>query len=181
MTRKYTQIDGSIAYELTGLSVDIVKLVCEKMNLTTFVLAPQQDFNLETVVKHFGEFEDGLSDVLTGTIPLLPVVVTSSFDATIPYLYEKSKLFVPCPKAIPGTEKILTTFSLSVWLAIGLVLLLTANVFWCASNGPYRSVYNETHTYQSLTYSFQNAWDVLLAVSVPQQPTNSSLRVFFFV
>jgi len=181
MTRKYPQIDGSTANEVTGLSVEILILVCEKMNLTTVVLAPQQDFNWETVVKHFGEFEDGLSDVLTGTIPLMPVVVTSSFDATIPYLYEKVKMFAPCPKAIPGTEKILTTFSLSVWLTIGLVLLLTATVFWCAGNGPYRSVYNETHTYQSLSYCFQDAWAVLVAVSVPQQPTTSSLRVFFFV
>jgi len=180
MTRKYPQIDGSTANEVTGLSVEILILVCEKMNLTTVVLAPQQDFNWETVVKHFGEFEDGLSDVLTGTIPLMPVVVTSSFDATIPYLYEKVKMFAPCPKAIPGTEKILTTFSLSVWLTIGLVLLLTATVFWCAGNGPYRSVYNETHTYQSLSYCFQDAWAVLVAVSVPQQPTTSSLRVFFF-
>jgi len=90
-------------------------------------------------------------------------------------------MFVACPKAIPGTEKLLTTFSLSVWLSTGLVLLLTTALFWCAGNGPYRSVYNETHTFQSQSYCFQNAWAVLVGVSVPQQPTNSCLRVFFFV
>ena len=90
-------------------------------------------------------------------------------------------MFVACPKAIPGTEKILTIFSLSVWLTIGLVLLLTTAVFWCAGNGPYRSVYNETHTFQSQSYCFQNAWAVFVGVSVPQQPTNSSLRFFFFL
>jgi len=48
---------------------------------------------------------------------------------------------------------VLTTFSLSVWLTIGLVLLLTTAVFWCAGNGPYRAVYNETQTHQSLSVS----------------------------
>jgi len=90
-------------------------------------------------------------------------------------------MLFPWPKDIPGTEKILTTFSPSVGLAIGFVLVLTATVLWCAGNGPYRSVSNETHTYQSLSYTFQNAWAVFVAVSVPQQPTTSSLKVFFFL
>ena len=112
---------------------------------------------------------------------MIPIVMRSSLDATLPYAHFKMKILVPCPKAIPGTEKVLTTFSLSVWLTTGLVLLLTTAVFWCVDNGPYRSVCNETHTYQSLSNCFQNAWAVLVAVSVPQQPTASSLRVFFFL
>jgi hypothetical protein len=75
----------------------------------------------------------------------------------------------------------MTTFSLSVWLTMGLVLLPTTAVFWCAGNVPYRYVCNETHTHQSLSHCFNNAWDVFMAVSVPQQPTTSTLRVFFFL
>ena len=112
---------------------------------------------------------------------MFAIVVTSSFDATITCEHVSAKMFVPCPKAVPGTEKLLTTFSLSVWLTIGLVLLLTTAVFWCVGNGPYRSVCNETHTYQSLSHCFHNAWAVFVGVSVPQQPTTSSLRVFFFM
>jgi hypothetical protein len=78
-------------------------------------------------------------------------------------------------------EKLLTTFSLPVWFTIGLVLLLTTAVFWCAGNGPYRSVCNETHTYQSLSNCFHKVWAVFVAVSVPQQPTTSGLRVLFFL
>jgi len=125
--------------------------------------------------------EEGISDVLTGFIPLIPIVLKSSFEATIPYEHMSTKMFLPCPKAIPGTEKILTNFSLSVWLTIGLVILLTTAVFWCAGNGHYLSVCNATHTYQSLSSCFQNTWAVFLAVSVPQQPTTSSLRDFFFL
>jgi hypothetical protein len=118
------------------------------MNWTAVFLPPSLSLEIGSFVKEIAELEDDISDVLTGTIPLMPVFVTSSFDATIPYTHVNLKMLVPCPKAIPGTEKILATFSLSVWLTIGLVLLLTTAVFWCASNVPYRSVCNKTHTYR---------------------------------
>jgi hypothetical protein len=91
------------------------------------------------------------------------------------------KMLVPCPKAIPGPDKVLTTFSLSVWLTIGLVLLLTTALFWCAGNGPKRSVCNETNNFKSLSHCFYNVWAVYIGVSVPQQPTNPSLRVLFIL
>ena len=181
MTENYTQKDGRTAYKITGLTVEILKLICEKINLTAVFLPPSLNLELESSLKPAIELEDGLSDVLTGTVPLLPLTVISSFDATIPYIHLNVEMLVPCPKVIPGTEKVLTTFSLSVWLTIGLVLLLTTAVFWCAGNGPYRSVCNKTHTYQSLSNSFHNVWAVFVGVSVPQQLTNSCLRLFFFL
>jgi len=132
------------------------------------------------VVKNVPQLVDSLSEVLTAIIHLIPLVVTSSFHARLLYTYAIWKMLFPCPKAIPGTEKVLKNFSLSVWITIDLVLLLTTAVFWCAGNGPYRSVYNETHTYQSLYYSFQNAWAVFVGVSVPQQTKNFGLRISSF-
>jgi hypothetical protein len=38
-----------------------------------------------------------------------------------------------------------------------------------------------THTCQSLSKCSQNAWAVFEGVSLPQQPTTSNLRVFFFL
>ena len=181
MTENYTQNDGSTVYKLTGLSVDIVKLVCEKINLTALYLAPSLNLELNSIVKEIAELEDGLSDVVTGTVPLAPVVVTSSFDATITYMHVEMKIFVPCPKAIPGTEKVLTTFTLSVWLTTGLVLLLTTAVFWCAGNVPCRFMCNDPYVYQSFSQCFQNTWAVFVGVSIPQQPTTSSIRAFFLL
>jgi ABC-type amino acid transport substrate-binding protein len=181
MTENYTQNDGSTAYRVTGLSVEILQLVCEKMNLTTVFLAPSLILDLNSFGKEKADLDDGISDVLTGIVPLSPSFVTAYYDATIPYTHVQLKILVPCPKAIPGTQKLITTFSMSVWLTMGLVLLLTTAVFRCAGNVPYRTVCNETHTYQSLSQCFYNAWAVLMAVSVPQQPTNSTLRVFFFL
>jgi len=181
MTENFTQNDGSTAYKVTGLSVEIVKYVCEWLNLTYVFLPPSVNIEFDSYTKTLTDLEEGLSEVSTGMIPLNPIVLMSYYDATIPYIPGIVKTIVPCPKAIPGTEKLLTTFTLSVWLTIGLVLLLTTAVFWCAGNGPHGSVCNETHTYKSLSSCFHNAWAVLVSVSVPQQPTTSSLRVFFFL
>jgi len=181
MTENYTQNNSSTAYKMTGLSVEIFKFVCENLNLTYVFLPPSLNIEYESYTKTFTELDESLSDVVLGMFPLSPLLVSSSFESTIPYFPGSFKVIVPCPKAIPGTEKLLTTFSLSVWLTIGLVLLVTAAVFWCAGNGPYRSVRNETHTYQSLSNCFQNAWAVFLSVSVPQQPTTSRFRIFFFL
>ena len=181
MIENYTHNDGSTAYKLTGLAVDILKFVCEKMNLTTILLPPSLNSEFHLYLKETWDLFGDLSDVLTGTIPLLPFTVTSLFEASIPYTHVNLKMLVPCPKAILGTEKVLTTFSLTVWLAIGLVLLLTTAVFWCSGNVLYRSVCNETHTYQSLSNCFHNVWAVFVGVSVPQQPRSSILRVVFFL
>jgi len=181
MTENFTQNDGSTAYKLTGLSVEIIKYVCEKMNLTYVFLPPSISIEIDSYAKTLTELDERLSEVVTGTVPLSPIVLMSYFEATIPYIPVLFKTIVPCPKAIPGTENLLTTFTLSVWLTIGLVLLLTTAVFWCAGNGPYRVVRNETHTFRSLTSCFQNTWAILVAVSIPQQPTTSNLRIFFFL
>jgi len=161
---------------------EIVQLVCEKMNLTTIFRAPSTDFSFDSYIKEFGDLFEGTSDVLTGLIPLIAyVAMLPSIDVTIPYEHVGIKMFVPCPKAIPGPEKLLTTFSPSVWLTIGLVLLLTAAGFRCASNDNYGCVLYYTHTCQSLSICFNNAWVTLVAVSVTQQPTTDSLRGFFLL
>jgi cytochrome b561 len=143
MTENNTHNNGCTLYKLTGLSVEIFQLVVKKMNLTACFHSPMLKLERDTGIQMAAELDEGLFYVLIGAIPLIPHVVTSSFEATIPYVHIDLKMVVPCPKPIHATEKILTLFSLSVWLVIALVLLLTTVVFWCAVNGPYRSVGTE--------------------------------------
>jgi len=110
----------------------------------------------------------------------MPLVVRSSFDTTKRYTHETAKMIVPCPKAIPGKQKPMTTFSLSVWLTMGLVLLLTTPVFWCAGNVQYRSMCNVTHISVTVPL-FPQCLAVFIGVAFPQQPTTSTLIVFFFL
>ena len=76
----------------------------------------------------------------------------------------KHRCFFLAPQTIPGTQKVLTTFSLPVWLTMGLLQLLTTAVFWCVGRDPYRSVFRETHTYRSLSHCFYNTWAVHMGV-----------------
>jgi len=132
---------------------------------------------------------------------LIPLVVTISFHARLSYIYIHTYIYVyiciyiyiyailrilfPCPIAIPVTDKILTTFSLSVWLTFGIVLQLTTAVFWCARKGPYRSVCNETHTYQSLSHCFHDDGAVFVVFSTAAEQLwpqifLPSVRLFLF-
>jgi len=83
ITENSTQNGVSTDYKSTHLAVEIVKFVCQKMNLTTIFPPPSVEGTIENYAKEFGALEDGISDVLTGCIPLLQIVVTSSFDATV--------------------------------------------------------------------------------------------------
>jgi hypothetical protein len=178
LTDNYTRNDGSIAHKLTGLSLEIFHLVCENMNLTMTFFPPSLSIEEDSYFRVMADLQVGISDVLTGSVPLIPLFLASSYDPTITYTYVDLRMLIPCPKPIPGMEKIMPTFSLSVWLTKGLVFLLTAVVFWFVTNGPYQPMFKELHSYKSVTYE---AWAVYMGVSVTQLPTTSKLRVFFFI
>jgi hypothetical protein len=91
ITENYTHNDGSSVYKPTGLSVEILKLICEKISLTTMFLPPSLNMEIDSIVKEVSQLEECLSGVLTGVVPFMPVLVTSSFDATVPYTHLKLK------------------------------------------------------------------------------------------
>jgi len=55
MTENYTQNNDSTVYKLTGLSVEILKLACEKMNLAALFLAPSLNLELDSAIKQMAE------------------------------------------------------------------------------------------------------------------------------
>ena len=59
MTENYAQNDGSTAKKVrvTGLSVEVLKLVCEKKNLTTVSFAPSLNMEFDSFVKAIAELE----------------------------------------------------------------------------------------------------------------------------
>jgi len=66
MTENCTQNDGNDAYTLTGLSVEIVTFVFEKMNLTAVFLPPSLSTEFDSYVQKLTELDEGLSDLLNG-------------------------------------------------------------------------------------------------------------------
>ncbi|XP_021941935.1 uncharacterized protein LOC110840925 [Zootermopsis nevadensis] len=100
LTDNYTRNDGSVEYKLTGLSVEILRVVCKKMNLTTIFLSPSIGMKEGPYMKEASDLQDDISDVLTGVVPLLSHTMSSFFDPTIPYTHSEVKMLVPCPKQI---------------------------------------------------------------------------------
>jgi hypothetical protein len=67
MTETYTQNCDRISYELTGLFVEIVQFICEKINLNTVFLAPSLNVEMDWFPKEITELDEGLSEVLIAT------------------------------------------------------------------------------------------------------------------
>jgi len=84
ITENSTENDYRKARKAKHIAVKIVQLVCDKMNLTTIFLAPSLDFSPESYIKEFDDLIEGSSDFLAGFIPLISIVVTSSFEAKFP-------------------------------------------------------------------------------------------------
>ena len=59
------------------------------MNLTAVFLALSLNMELVSFVEVTAELEEGISDVLT-----IPLVVTSSYDATVHYIQVKIKILL---------------------------------------------------------------------------------------
>jgi len=182
MTENCTRYDGSVSYQLTGLFVENLKIATWEKEPDSSFHSPFLNIEIDFTLKFIFELDEGLSDLLTAIVPLTPI------NHCVVFIWRHNTLYtfecqVACSlsKSYSWKKRIFWQLSrcLSVWLTKGLVLLLTTAVCWCADIVPYRSVCNETHIYHSLSNCFHNAWAVFVGVSVPQQPTNSSRRVFF--
>jgi hypothetical protein len=175
-----THSDGSIEYNLQGLAVHYFLLLAEKINTTVVFLSPSYGFTEQNALIEGGALASGMSDILIGAVLLLPVFLSSTFLPTVPYRYVTMKLYVPCPKPVAGTERVITTYEVSVWLTMATVFILMNVVWWCIANWRYRSL-KEPATFQTLSHCFYTAWAVTVGVSVPKMPNTWNLRCLFLL
>ncbi|PSN33849.1 Ionotropic receptor 737 [Blattella germanica] len=98
------------------------------------------------------------------------------FDFTIPYVFLRSFLYVPCAKPNPTSGNVLTVFSSSVWLTSMAVLILSAMVFWY-----FQKLCSDSESYGTYSGCLLNAWAVFLSGSVIALPMRTGLRIFFFL
>jgi hypothetical protein len=180
LTGNTTHSDGSVVYNLHGLAVHYFLLLADKMNTTVVFLSPSDSFTEENGLTEGGALASGMSDILIGAVLLLPVFLSSTFLPTIPYRYVTMKLYVPCPKPVAGTERVITTYEVSVWLTMATVFIVMNVVWWCIANWRCRSV-KELATFQTLSHCFCIAWAVAVGVSAPKMPNTWNLRCLFLL
>jgi hypothetical protein len=179
LVKNHTQKNGNTVYEVRGLSVEYFLLSIKKMNMTVVFLPPSLEISLEAVWRIMGNLVRGTSDVIVGSVPMLPIIITEASEPSVPYIYDKIKWFVPCPKSVSRVEKIITMYNASVWLTMTIVFILTSIVVWCSANFPDRLATKECNPLQTITNCMYSAWGIFIGVSVTEMSKTWRFRVFF--
>jgi hypothetical protein len=175
----HTQRDGSIVFDLGGVMVDIFLKSMTKMNLSVVFLAPNVYLSVDSFMKALSEQKGGLSDILIGFVPMLPIVTQPGFVFTTPFVGTQFALFLPCPSRIYRMGKLFSIFTLSVWLTLALAFMLTSATFWYLENKPYLAESRKLTTVTAASLPIYNAWAILMAVSVPRIPNAWTHRILF--
>ena len=175
-----TDSDGNVVYKLGGLAVQNLLLAVGKMNVTAVFMKPSLKVALEEATYELSNFMLMKSEILIGTMPLLPLYLSPSFQPTIPYEYDALKWFVPCPQPVARMEKVMHTYQLPVWLTMATVFLLTSILWWGLANWRHSSL-KDSWTFQTVSYCFYDAWAVLLGVSATNTPSTWNFRFIFLL
>jgi len=172
--------DGNLVYKLGGLAVQNLLLAADKMNFTVVFLKPSLRIAMLEGTYEAGNLAGGRSDIVIGTMPLLPVDVSPWFLPTIPYEYTAVKWFVPCLHLVARMEKVMHTYTLPVWLTMATVLILTTTLCWGLPNWRH-SFIKHSWTFQTLSYCLYDAWAVFMGASARNTPNTWKFRILFVI
>ncbi|KAJ4431198.1 hypothetical protein ANN_19795 [Periplaneta americana] len=181
LKKNSTQIYGDASLKVEGMSVEQLLLPIEKMNLTPIFLHPILNLTMDGYLKIIAELTNGISDIVTGTIALIPALISSDYEPTIPFEFSSVSWFLPCPDASRRMEKVITTYSISVWLTMAMIYILTGCLFSCLATYNTPHISKDSNNYRNINLSLYNAWAVLLGVSVPEMPKTWKLRLIFLL
>jgi hypothetical protein len=160
-----------------GLEVECCKFITTALNMTPFFL-PVTTFGLQSRVDAMNDLEDGTADVAFGSFPLHELIYPL-VDSTVPYMDDYMSWYVPCGTPVPRMEKITKIFTVSVWLMLGIVFVLSVIVTWLAAKRAQDCVLNESSSYMTICDSIQNLWAVTLGLAARELPRTAKLRLYF--
>jgi hypothetical protein len=181
ITHNHTQEGGNIVYNVRGLLVENFLVSMAKMNISVAFLAPEVEISIASFMKALGDQVEGLSDILIGFVPILPMAILPGFVHTIPVTGSLFSFFLPCPSRVHKMSKLFSIFTLPVWLSLALAFVLTSATFWCLENKSHVSNSRKPCTATSFSLPIYNAWAILMAVSVPKMPNTWTHRILFLV
>ncbi|KAJ9595635.1 hypothetical protein L9F63_013187 [Diploptera punctata] len=133
IVNNYTDANGNEVYEDNGLSSELLKLFAQVYNITLLFRKSPNKFGIVQTANVFLDAVVGNTDFVVGAVVLLPVV-TRYVDCSIPLTYESLKILAPCPTQLERVHKMVTIFTPTAWLSIGLVLVFVCCTLWFASS-----------------------------------------------
>ncbi|PNF25900.1 hypothetical protein B7P43_G10647 [Cryptotermes secundus] len=155
----------------------MVRDFCKALNVTMEYVTdfPDNMSLYERVVASMQDLLLGKSDLSYGAIPLVEELATYA-DPSFPYYVLKYSWFVPCPKPFSRLQRISHIFSISVWVAIIIVLFVVAVTCWLLAKQT-----NDSHSYTTFSNALYNTWAVTVGVSVTEMPRSSRLKLTLLV
>ena len=180
LTGNSIESDGNVVYNLDGLAVQNLLLAVDKMNLTVVFLKTFLSQAFEDALHVTANLANRKSDIVIGTMTLLPIYQSSWFQPTTPYEYTALKWFVPCPQPVARMEKVIHTYQLPVWLTMATVFILTSILWWGLTNWRHSSL-KDSRTFQTLSLCFYDAWAVSMGVSATNTPNTWKFRFNFLL
>ena len=167
-------------YKLGGLAAENLFLCVSKMYVGVVFRKPSVRLAMEEASYEAGNLPATMSDIVTATLPFLPLLLSPWFQPTIPYENTATKWFVPCPLTFERMEYFVNTFKRPVWLTMTTVLFLTAILWWGLANWRHSSL-KGSRIFQILSCCFYNARAVVMGLSVTNTPNFWKLRFLFLV
>jgi hypothetical protein len=172
-----TDSNGRFVTDISGMEMDLLKLVLKQMNMTFIHVPTPEGF----------EIEKGLSDNLTrsmvakesylalgeiGTHNLMGTFL----DFTNSHYMLRVRWYVPCSDKYQRWSSIFRMLSVELWVVLIVSIVITAIA--TTHVGRY-SCTSEWQRYKTLTSSLTTVWSVILGVSVSTMPRAPSVRSLF--
>ncbi|PSN47366.1 Ionotropic receptor 664 [Blattella germanica] len=171
--------DNETQYLISGQEIDLLMIVCNKLNLTvTFQKPiPSNEGIDKKVVATMLELMNGISDIAIGSIPLQsPFRVQFEHCGAVGYYLEK--WFVPCPEQIPRIQRIAGIFQWTTSLLLCFVFALFVMSMWTAA---VLTKETESTAFANIGCCFINIWLLYLGGSVKDVPKAFVLRMLFII
>ncbi|KAJ9590195.1 hypothetical protein L9F63_016684 [Diploptera punctata] len=157
--------NSSASWELEWF---LLRTVFESLNITH--LEETQDNKLDIVLtRSFGFIN--MSDIEDSN----HMTTLSNYKTSFPHLFSRLRCYVPCPKRTVRHGNFYKVFAPGVWLLFFITCILMTVIIILLQRT------RKSESFNNLSYSHYYIWAVVTSVSVPQMPTTSKLRIFFFM
>jgi hypothetical protein len=150
--------------------------VIRRVNITVNYISDRPtDLSIsERIVSSVKEVIFGMSEIAVGGIPLVKEI-NDILDPSYSYYEIKYTWYVPCARPLSRFQRTSKIFSLSLWVAVFVAVIVVAVAIWCLAS---RSL--EIHTYTSISSVLYNAWAVAMGVCVTRMPRTHRVRLVLF-
>ncbi|PSN46589.1 Ionotropic receptor 218 [Blattella germanica] len=187
LEKNYTNEEGKLTYIVTGPEIEILNIICKKLNLTITFLEPHLKTNAIMGKVHNAVLEAmyGESDVSIGTMTTMAWhFYKDMFVRSRMYTTLTEKWFVPCPIQLPREVNLsrlyFVAFSSAMAIIMAFIFIVFTSIIHALAKKTNYTI-TEIPAYMSISRCFLNIWAVHLGTGTEKQPRSNALKILFLV